>query len=249
MLRTRPCSASAIAMVSTISTRPMPRPYARNTARPDTKFSCSKVVVTAMRKVGMVHDNDTNAYDTPNRKVDHNSRPSRSPRLLRDGKVDRAPHEEPDAEHDEPETQQQRHPGQPLLDRVEAPLQHDADQSEDDEEAHGHRDTHGERSEHARPLVRMFGALEAEEVRQVRRQHGEATRVEGRDHADPERVGERRVDHASRSSRMICSRSDCESRPVCTFAIVPSAFTNNVVGMLSRSMLLAIWPCLSNSTS
>ena len=202
-----------------------------------------------MRNVGIVHDSDTSAYDTPNRNVDHSSRPSLARAGFGIGRFTVRPMRNQMPSTIRPRPKHECHPRQPLLDRVEAPLQRDADDSEHDEEADGDRQADRQRAQHARPLVGMRRSFETEEVRQVGRQHGEAARIEGGHHAHPERVGERRVDHACRSSRMIVSRSDCESRPVCTLTMVPFASTNSVVGMFNRSIAVAIWPCLSNRMS
>ncbi len=48
----------------------MPSPYARNVARPETKFVRESVPNTTTRKIGKVHEIEAIAYETPKRKIE-----------------------------------------------------------------------------------------------------------------------------------------------------------------------------------
>src|SRR5262245_60555454 len=71
---TSPSRSRAMASVSAISTRAMPRPYAMKADNPLRKLSDVNVDATSDRKIGIVHDSDEIAYDTPKTNIVGSSR-------------------------------------------------------------------------------------------------------------------------------------------------------------------------------
>ena len=94
-----------------------------------------------------------------------------------------------------------------------------------------------------------LGAVDAQEVREVRRQHGEAARVHGGQHAGGERVREEPVDHAGNAWSMAAVSWSAVTAPGMVFTTTPSAETSSVVGITATPRAGANVSSWSNSRS
>ena len=108
---------------------------------------------------------------------------------------------------------------------------HDAEHRD---EAGGDQQAHPQGPGDSDAGVVVGRVLDAEEVREVGREHGEAAGVERGDQAGGEGEGQRCVDHSS-SASIRDRRSSAVSAPLCRLVMVPSAAMKTVVGMARPS--------------